>query len=180
MKEKERLLVLLKEKSYLKKKVILSSGKESNFYIDVKQTALHPEGMVLIGKLIFERLKTGEKVEAIGGMTMGADPLTVATSFFSYLEKKPLPSFFIRKEPKKHGTAQWVEGTYNLKSGMPVAIIEDVVTTGASTLLAIERAIQAGYVVKRVIAIVDREEGGKEEIQKAGYALESLFTQSDF
>src|SRR3990167_1891487 len=89
-----RLLVLLKEKSYLKKKVILSSGKESNFYIDVKQTALHPEGMVLIGKLIFERLKTGEKVEAIGGMTMGADPLTVATSFFSYLEKKPLPSFF--------------------------------------------------------------------------------------
>ncbi|MBI3019176.1 MAG: orotate phosphoribosyltransferase [Deltaproteobacteria bacterium] len=175
-----KLLSLLKEKSYLKKKVILSSGKESDFYIDVKQTALHPEGMTLIGQLLFEKLKTGEKVKAIGGLTMGADPLCVATSLVSMLKKSPMASFYIRKEPKKHGTEQGVEGTANLAKGMKVAIVEDVVTTGASTLQAIERAQAAGYVVKRVLAIVDREEGGRETLQKAGFTLESLFTKSDF
>ena len=175
-----QLLKLLKEKSYLKKKVILSSGKESDFYIDVKQTALHPKGMYLIGKLLFEKLKSGEKVEAVGGLTMGADPLSVATSLVSYLEKSPIASFYIRKEPKKHGTEQWIEGTANVSKGMKVAIIEDVVTTGASTSTAIERAQASGYVVKRVLAIVDRQEGGKESIQNAGFTLESLFTKSDF
>lgn len=175
-----KLLNLLKEKSYLKKKVILSSGKESDFYIDVKQTALHPEGMTLIGKLLFEKLQTGAKVQAIGGLTMGADPLSVATSLVSVLKKKPMASFYIRKEPKKHGTEQWVEGTVNLAKGMSVAIVEDVVTTGASTLQAIERAQAAGYSVKRVLAVVDREEGGREMLQKSGFILEPLFTKSDF
>jgi len=175
-----KLLNLLKEKSYLKKKVILSSGKESDFYIDVKQTALHPEGMYLIGQLLFEKLSTGQKVKAIGGLTLGADPLCVATSLVSVLQKDPVVSFYIRKEPKKHGTEQWVEGMVNLAQGMAVAIVEDVVTTGASTLQAIERAQAAGVVVKRVLAIVDREEGGKETLQKAGFTLEPLFTKSDF
>ena len=175
-----QLLSLLKEKSYLKKKVILSSGKESDFYIDVKQTSLHPEGIYLIGQLLYEKLQSGEKVGAIGGLTMGADPLSVATSLVSVLQKNPIASFYIRKEPKKHGTEQWVEGAANLSKGMQVAIVEDVVTTGASTLQAIERAQAAGYVVKRVLAIVDREEGGKETLQKAGFTLEPLFTKSDF
>ncbi len=177
---RQKLLNLLKEKSYLKKKIILSSGKESDFYIDVKQTALHPEGMVLIGQLLFEKLSVGEKVKAIGGLTMGADPLCVATSFVSMLKKDPMVSFYIRKEPKKHGTEQWVEGAVNLTQGMEVAIVEDVVTTGASTLLAIERTQAAGYVVKRVLAIVDREEGGQDALKKAGFTLEPLFTKSDF
>ena len=175
-----KLLKLLKEKSYLKKKVILSSGKESDFYIDVKQTALHPEGMVLIGHLLFETLTTGEKVKAIGGLPRGADPLCVAASFASTLKKNPIASFYIRKEPKKHGTEQWVEGMGNLAQGMEVAIVEDVITTGASTLQAIERAHAAGVVVKRVLAIVDREEGGKETLKKAGFTFEALFTKSDF
>lgn len=178
--ERERLLTLLKEKSFKKKRMVLSSGKESDFYIDVKQTALYPEGAYLIGKLILKLLEKGERVEAVGGMTMGADPLSVSVSVLGYLEKRELPSFFIRKEPKKHGTEQWIEGTNNVKAGMSVAILEDVVTTGASTLLAIERAENGGLLVKRVIAIVDREEGGKEEIKKKGYLLESLFRRSDF
>lgn len=176
----ERLLLLLKEKSFEKKPVILSSGKESNFYMDVKQTALHPEGGYLIGKLILKLLETGEPVEGIGGLTMGADPLSVSVSVLSHIGKKGLPAFFIRKEPKKHGTQQWLEGTRNFKSGTKVAILEDVVTTGASTLNAIERAAMGGLIVKRVIAVIDREEGGREAIEKKGYRLESLFKRTDF
>ena len=180
MSDQKRLLALLIEKSYENREVILSSGKKSNFYIDVKQTALNAEGMNLLGNLLFEKVMSGEKVEAIGGITMGADPLACAVSMWSIFQKKPLHAFFIRKEPKSHGTAQWIEGMKNLKSKMPVAILEDVVTTGASTLRAIERAKQAGLVVKRVIAVVDRQEGGKETIEKEGYKLESLFKKEDF
>lgn len=181
MSERERLLELLKEKSYEKKKVVLSSGNKSDFYIDVKQTALHPEGIFLIGNLLLQKLvECGERVEAIGGLTMGADPLVVAVSMVSYLQKRPIASFYIRKEPKKHGTGAWIEGTRNLHRGINVAIVEDVVTTGASLLESIERAESSGYVVKRVLAIVDREEGGKEAVERAGYELEALFTRADF
>lgn len=174
----DRLLELLKEKSYMKKKVILASGRESDFYIDVRQTALHPEGMVLIGRKIFN-LVSGQ-VKAVGGITSGADPLVCAVAVVSFLEKNPLMAFFIRKELKKHGTSQWIEGAKNLTPGMPVAILEDVVTTGASTLFAIEKAKEFGCDVKRVICVVDREEGGAEEIQKNGYRLESLYKKTDF
>jgi orotate phosphoribosyltransferase len=181
---RDKLLSLLKEKSFEKRRVVLSSGKESDFYVDVKQTALHPQGAYLIGKLILGLLKKGERVEAIGGMTMGADPLAVSVSLLSYLaqqgKKMPLPAFFVRKEPKKHGTEQWLEGTKNLKSGTAVAILEDVVTSGAQALSAIERVEKGGFVVKRVIAVVDREEGGREEIERKGYVFESLFRRSDF
>src|SRR3989338_3350515 len=175
MTDRQRLLALLIEKSYENREVILSSGKKSNFYIDVKQTALNAEGMNLLGNLLFEKVMSGEKVEAIGGITLGADPLVCAVSMWSLTQKKPLHAFFIRKEPKSHGTAQWIEGVKNLKSKMNVAILEDVVTTGGSTLKAIERAKQAGLVVKRVMGVVDRGEGGKEEVAKHGYDLESLF-----
>lgn len=178
--DRERLLSLLKEKSFEKKRVILSSGKESDFYIDVKQTALHPEGGYLIGKLMLNLLETGEPVEGVGGLTMGADPLSVSVSVLSHIGKKGLPAFFIRKEPKKYGTQQWLEGTKNLKSGTKVAILEDVVTTGASTLHAIERAEMGGLKVTRVIAVVDREEGGREAVEKKGYRFESLFKRADF
>ncbi len=181
---RDKLLSLLREKSFEKRRVVLSSGKESDFYIDVKQTALHPEGAYLIGKLILGLLEKGERVEAVGGMTMGADPLSVSVSLLSYLDQqgknRALPAFFVRKVPKKHGTEQWLEGTKNLKSGTAVAILEDVVTSGASTLNAIERAECGGLVVKRVIAVVDREEGGREEIERKGYVFESLFKRADF
>jgi orotate phosphoribosyltransferase len=172
-------LSILKEKSYERRKVVLSSGRESDFYIDCKQTTLDGTGAMLCGRLFCDLLETGEPVEAVGGITLGADPIVTAVSLTAALRGKPIPAFIIRKEPKKHGTAQWVEGTKNLRPGMKVAIVEDVVTTGASTLKAIDRAVEAGLVVTRVMAIVDRNEGGAETIRERGYVLEPLFLKED-
>ena len=177
--DRGRFLALLKEKSYEKRKVILSSGRESDFYIDCKQTTLDAEGAVLCGRLFFEMLSKGEWPEAVGGITLGADPIVTAVSLTSALRGRPIPAFIIRKEPKKHGTAQWIEGTRNLRPGMRVAIIEDVVTTGASTIRAIERAEESGLVVCRVLAIVDRNEGGKGPIADTGHRLEPMFLKED-
>jgi orotate phosphoribosyltransferase len=124
-------------------------------------------------------LGKGEWPEAVGGITLGADPIVTAVSLTSALRGRPIPAFIIRKEPKKHGTAQWVEGMKNLNAGMKVAIIEDVVTTGASTLKAIERAEDAGLSVSRVLAIVDRNEGGAETIAGRGYRLEAMYLKED-
>jgi orotate phosphoribosyltransferase len=178
---RERLLDLLKKKAYTRGKVILTSGKESDFYIDCRPVTLHPEGAYLVGKLLFERLQNSrEIVQGVGGLTMGADPIATAVSLTSFLEGKPIPAFIIRKEPKKHGRGLWVEGISNLPEGTAVAIVEDVVTTGGSTLKAIERAKEEGLKVVQVLALVDREEGGKENLKKVGYELETLFTRSDF
>jgi orotate phosphoribosyltransferase len=113
-------------------------------------------------------------------MTMGADPIATAVSLTSYLQGKPIPAFIIRKEPKKHGRGLWIEGISNLPEGTAVAIVEDVVTTGGSTIKAIERASEERLKVVQVLALVDREEGGKESLKKLGYDLESLFTRRDF
>jgi len=177
--DRERFLALLKEKSYEKRKVILTSGRESDFYIDCKQATLTAEGAVLCGRLFYEMLEKGNWPEAVGGITLGADPIVTAVSLTSALRGRPIPAFIIRKEPKKHGTAQWVEGTKNLRQGMKVAILEDVVTTGASTLRAIERAEEFGLAVSRVLCIVDRNEGGAETIAGRGYRLEAMFLKED-
>ena len=181
---RERLLDLLKEKSYTRGKVILTSGKESDFYIDCRPVTLHPEGAYLVGKLLYERLRSSQRqgavVQGVGGMTMGADPIATAVSLTSYLEGNPIPAFIIRKEPKKHGRGLWIEGIRNLPAGTRVAIVEDVVTTGTTTMKAIERAKEEGLEVVRVLALVDREEGGKENLKKEGYELETLFTRDDF
>lgn len=176
----ERLRQLLRERSYEKRRVVLTSGRESDFYVDGKQTSLHPEGAYLIGKLMFLQLKSKEPmVQAVGGMTLGADPLVSSVALVSHLEGTPLPAFIIRKEPKGHGTGQWIEGKKNIPPRAPVAILEDVVTTGGTTLKAIERAEQEGLKVVRVLALVDREEGGAEAIRGAGLTLEALFRRSD-
>lgn len=177
--DRRRFLTILKEKSYEKRRVILSSGRESDFYIDCKQTTLDGEGAVLTGRLLCDMLAKGEAVEAVGGITLGADPIVTAVSLTSALRGAPVPAFIIRKEPKKHGTAQWIEGTKNLREGMKVAIVEDVVTTGASTLKAIDRAVESGLVVTRVLALVDRNEGGAQTIAEKGYRLEPLFLKED-
>lgn len=111
---------------------------------------------------------------------MGADPIATAVSLTSYLEGNPIPAFIVRKESKKHGRGLWIEGISNLPEGTAVAIVEDVVTTGGSTLKAIERAKEEGLEVVRVLAIVDREEGGKENLKRQGFELESLFSRYDF
>jgi len=174
-----RFLSILKEKSYEKRKVVLSSGRESDFYIDCRQTTLHAEGALLTGRLFCAMLEAGERPEAVGGITLGADPIVTAVSLTSVLRGWPIPAFIIRKEPKKHGTAQWIEGTKNLKEGMRVAILEDVVTTGASTLKAIERAVLSGLVVTRVLCLVDRNEGGADAVAGAGYRIEPMFLKED-
>ncbi len=178
---RERLLELLKEKAYKKGKVILTSGRESDFYIDCRPVTLHPEGAYLVGKLLYDRLlHSARAVGGVGGLTMGADPIATAVSLTSYLEGKPIPAFIVRKEPKKHGRGLWIEGISNLPEGTAVAIVEDVVTTGGSTLKAIERAGEAGLEVIKVLTIVDREEGGQANLQQKGFKLEALFSRYDF
>lgn len=174
-----KLLEILKEKSYQKKKVILASGRESDFYIDCRQTALDAEGAYLIGKLMYDMLKTGNRIEGVGGPTLGADPIVTAISMTSFMEGNPVPAFIVRKEPKGHGTGQWIEGMKNLKKGARVAVVEDVVTTGGSLVKAIERIKSEGLDVVRAIALVDRDEGGREAIKESGYDLEVLFTKAD-
>jgi orotate phosphoribosyltransferase len=177
--DRRRFLSILKEKSYERRKVVLSSGRESDFYIDCRQTTLDAEGAVLTGRLFCAMLEAGERPEAVGGITLGADPIVTAVSLTSVLRGWPVPAFIIRKEPKKHGTTQWIEGTKNLRQGMRVAILEDVVTTGASTLRAIERAVLSGLVVARVLCLVDRNEGGAVAVAEAGYRVEPMFLKED-
>jgi orotate phosphoribosyltransferase len=176
--ERERLLAILKERSVERGTFVLASGKTSNIYFDGKQTTLHPEGAYLVGKILFEMLRDA-KVDAVGGMTLGADPIVTSIALTSFMEGKPIPAFIIRKEPKKHGKGLWLEGKGNLSEGSPVAIIEDVVTTGKTTLEAIARAEEEGLKVVKVLAVVDREEGGREALAKEGLELEAIFKKSD-
>lgn len=178
MTDREKLKQIILEKSYEKKKVTLSSGIESEFYFDGKQSTLHPEGSYLTGKLFFDSISDLEDVDGVGGLTLGADPIATATSLVSFLEGKPIPAFIIRKEPKGHGTGAWLEGAKNLGKGSRVVIVEDVVTSGGSSLKAIRRAEEEGLLVLGVVTLVDREEGGRENIEKAGYWLKAIFTKS--
>ena len=179
MSEKERLKKIIIELSYEKRNVTLASGRQSDFYFDGKQTTLHPEGGYLTGKLFFEAIKDVEGVQGVGGLTLGADPIATATSVVSFLEGKPVPSFIIRKEPKGHGTGAWLEGRKNLQPGSRVVIVEDVVTSGGSSLKAIKRAEEEGLKVLGVVTLVDREEGGHENIEAEGYWLKSIFTKAE-
>lgn len=175
-----RLGELLKRLAYEEREVTLSSGRKSNFYIDCKQAVLTAEGHFLTGwlmnRVIAER---APGVQAVGGLTMGADPLASAISTMSYLAGRPLPAFYVRKEAKGHGTGAWLEGTKNLRPGMPVAILEDVVTTGGSALKAVTRAREFGLAVELIVGLVDREEGGREALE-AEAPLVTLFRKRDF
>ena len=177
---RQRLLEILKEKSYERREITLASGKKSDFYVDCKQTTLDAEGAYLTGKLMYEIIAgMSEKVAGVGGLTLGADPIATAVSIASFEAKNPIPAFIIRKEPKGHGTGQWLEGTKNLESGANVVILEDVVTTGGSSLEAVKRAEESGLKVLMILTLVDRCEGGRENIEKEGYILEALFEKKD-
>jgi orotate phosphoribosyltransferase len=177
---RQRLLGLLTRLSYEQREVTLASGLKSNFYIDCKQSVLTAEGHFLVGSLFGRILvEKAPEVEAIGGVTMGADPLASAVSTLSYIWGRPLPAFYVRKEAKGHGTAAWLEGTKSLRPGMPVAILEDVVTTGGSAMKAIARVREHGLKVAIILGIVDREEGGREALEKEA-PLVTLFRRRDF
>ncbi len=181
MNDRKKLFEIIKKLSYEKREVILTSGRKSNFYFDGKQTTLHPEGAYLTGKLMYEIIKNSNiKISAVGGPTLGADPIATAVSIVSYIEGEPIPAFIVRKEPKGHGKKLWIEGYKNLKKGENVAIVEDVITTGGSILKAIEIVEKEGFNIGMVIVLVDREEGGRENIEKMGYRLFSIFKRSEF
>ncbi len=180
---KERLTRLLFEKSFMyseKPTFNLVSGKKSNFYFNCKPTTLDPEGMYLIGHLVFENIRD-LKPDGIGGLTFGADPIATATAFTSQIKGMPIKAFSVRKEQKDHGIVRWIEG--DLKPGERVVIVDDVVTTGGSTIKAIERARAEGMEVIKAVVLIDRQEGGldrvKEHISPATGGVEAIVTRDD-
>jgi len=178
---KAALLKLLKEKAYEQKEVRLASGRLSNFYIDVKRVSLSAEGSVLIGKLLFALIRENFRgAIAVGGLTLGADPLSTAVAYTSFVEGHPLDAFIVRKEAKGHGMGKLIEGGHFLPLKAQVVIVEDVVTSGGSSLDAARKVKDHGWKVLGIAAVVDREEGGREAIEAAGFKLYSLFRKSEF
>ncbi|MDA8162460.1 MAG: orotate phosphoribosyltransferase [Desulfobacteraceae bacterium] len=175
-----RLLEIITRLSYKEGVFKLTSGRQSAFYIDCKQTTLSPEGAYLCGRLLFERIaSSGLDIKGVGGMTLGADPLVTAISVVSFIERRPVPAFIIRKEPKGHGTGSWLEGKANIPDGALVALVEDVVTTGGTLIKAIQRTEEEGYRVGQVLTIIDRGEGGGEALSGLGFKLTALFGRDD-
>lgn len=177
---KQELKQIILEKSYEQREVTLASGRKSNFYFDGKQTTLHARGGLLVGKAFWAEVKkfTGP-IDGVGGLTLGADPIATATSIAAALDGQAVHAFIIRKEPKGHGTGQWLEGRKNLPAGSRVVIVEDVTTTGGSSMQAVQRAEEEGLVVLGIVTLVDREEGARENIESQGQVLRSVFTRSE-
>jgi len=175
MSHRGKLANLLRTKSLVRGEITLSSGKKSNYYMDCKLTTLDPEGALLTGYCVLELLdEMGVKPDAIGGLSMGADPLVTAAGVVSAIEKRPLPGFLVRKEAKKHGRQKQIEGLENPR-GKKVVIVDEVCTTGGSTQEAIDAAEREGCEVVAVISLVDREEGGSEML-RTKYNYRSIFT----
>lgn len=176
--KKKELLKILKKNSFKRKKVILSSGKTSNFYFDGRITSLLSKGAYLIAEIILDMIKR-DKIDAVGGLTLGADPIIGAIVALSFKRKQPINGFIVRKDEKKHGMKRKIEGPA-LKKSSRVLIIDDVVTSGSSTIKAIKAVQEIGCKIVKVIAVVDRGEGAKENIEKYNCKLESIFTKKDF
>jgi orotate phosphoribosyltransferase len=177
---RHRLLELLREKSLKIGKFELVSGMTSHYYFDSKLTTLDPEGGYLVARLLLEEIRKREiKASAIGGLTLGADPIVSSVAALSFAENDrfaPIAAFIVRKESKRHGTQRFIEGP-SLKKGTPVIIIDDVCTTGGSTKKAISRAEEAGFDVKAVLCLVDREQGAGEALKD--YPFYPLFTATE-
>jgi orotate phosphoribosyltransferase len=173
MTDDERLIKLLAERSTKRGQFTLASGKQSEYYIDARLTTMSPEGLSLIGHLALSKLiESNWTIDAIGGLTLGADPISYAISFASAGTSHPLRAFTVRKEAKGHGTGRTIEGPF--KRGDQVAVIEDVITTGGSALRAIQSVRAEGGSVAGVLALVDREEGGRQAIEAAGVPVISV------
>jgi orotate phosphoribosyltransferase len=176
---KQELIEFICRKSfqYSQKPIFkLVSGRMSQFYINCKPTTLHPRGMFLVGHLMFEAIKDKD-VSAVGGLTFGADPIAVATAFASELGGKPIKAFSIRKTQKDHGIVKWIEG--DITPGERVVIIDDVATTGGSTIKAIERARAEGMEVVKAVILVDRQEGGLENIRQHVEDVAAIITRDE-
>jgi len=177
MKESLLAMVVARSFKYSKEPTFkLVSGRMSNYYIDCKKVTLSGEGLLLIGTMVYEKIKDLD-ISGIGGLTLGADPIAISTAFVSLLNKKIIHPFVVRKEAKGHGTESFIEG--NIKEGEKVVVVDDVITTGGSTIKAIEKSRLAGFEVVKAVVLVDREEGGKEAIEELGVTVDSIFTRTE-
>jgi orotate phosphoribosyltransferase len=173
VRDKHALIELLATRSARRGSFTLASGRQSTLYIDARLTTMSPEGLSLIGPLALEALEdAGWKVDSVGGLTLGADPIAYAVSYASAETEKPIRAFTVRKEAKAHGTGKLIEGPF--RPGDRVAVVEDVITTGASALRAADAVEREGGIVAGVLALVDREEGGREAIEARGFQVISL------
>lgn len=176
----QQLITLLAQRSARRGSFVLSSGKTSNLYIDARLTTMSAEGLPLIGSLGLQAIRdsfSNPPVVAVGGLTLGADPVSYAIAFASASTPQPLQAFTVRKEPKAHGAARQVEGPF--RSGDRVVVVEDVITTGGSALKAIEVLRAHGADIAGVLALVDREEGGRELLEREGLRVVSLARASE-
>lgn len=177
----DRLLELLKEHSFERKEVVLASGQRSTFFIDCKQTVLLAEGHVQVAAALLKAIDAlARRPQAVAGVELGGCPLASAVATVSALQKRPLDAIVVRKAVKDHGSARWVEGASHLHKHTPVVVVEDVVTTGGSTIRAVQRLKEQGLDVVGVVALVDRNQGGKEVIENEGLEFVSIYTRSDF
>jgi len=177
MTEHVQLVHLLASRSARRGHFTLASGRQSTLYIDARLTTMSPEGLIVIGSLGLKTIQDTWKVDSVGGLTLGADPISYAISYASALTDQPLRAFTVRKEAKLHGTGKLIEGPF--QAGDRVVVIEDVITTGGSALKAIAAVQVAGGIVAGVLALVDREEGGREAIEATGTAVVSLVTAQE-
>ena len=174
----DRLLSILAERSARRGQFTLASGRQSTLYIDARLTTMSPDGLALIGPLALAALRDVDwRVQAVGGLTLGADPISYAIAYASAETGSPLRAFTVRKEAKAHGTGQLIEGPFH--SGDRVAVIEDVITSGGSALRAVDAVRAAGGTVAGVLALVDREEGGRDALVSAGLPVVALARASD-
>ena len=174
--DRDHLRRMLLERSMRFGEFVLSSGVTSNYYIDVRKTSLHPQGLQLIARLFWELLES-EGVTAVGGLTMGADPLVAGVMLHSAQAGRPLDGFLVRRSAKDHGTRGQVEG--NLAGHKRVAIVDDVITSGDSALIAAEAAESYKAQVVRILAVVDRNQGAPQVFQQHGYPFTALFTVNE-
>jgi len=178
--KRKRLVALLTELSFERKRVVLASGRESDFFIDCKQLALTAEGHALLGELMLQALDDLPPAEAVAGVELGGCPLASAVSLTSFLHGRALPGFYVRKAQKDHGMKKLIEGDKSMRPGMPVVLLEDVITTGGSTLRAADSLRQAGLHPVGIVVIVDRLEGGGDAIREANLPYVALTTRKDF
>ena len=167
------LLDLIIQYAYVEGDFVLSSGAKSSYYINCKQVTLRAEGGLALGRLLWELLP--QDTAAVAGLTLGADPMVSAVSVVSAYQGQPIPALIIRKKPKGHGTKAYIEGP-SLPPKSKVIVLEDVVTTGGSALTAVERLQAAGYEVKQILSLVDRDQGGRELYQSQGIDFKALFS----
>lgn len=178
MAERQQLMKLLAERSVKRGHFTLASGKSSNLYVDARMTTMSPEGLALIGPMAIEAIRNADlNIDAAGGLTLGADPISYSIAVASYRAPPMIRAFSVRKDTKLHGTGKRIEGSF--RTGDNILVTEDVITTGASALKAINTIQEAGGHIKAVLALVDREDGGRQTVEREGYPVICLFNLAE-